>query len=243
MTKIHRHALFASVACFSMLGNGTGGGTGTKTTVGEKLPDYSSAENKDDPNKDAGDGKTPGQPISTDGTGTSGTNESTTSNTISESTASPDTKQVTAPVPDPASASTNAITQDVIERQDEIAKESAENMAKVESEYEMPMDEDAGDDNLDENGFAKPIAAFKHKTVRRFQVGRHMFHNHILTIFNQEDLDDFLTCWRDLTPVDKVNIVKYNWQAAAAVETPIIDSKAQRGATQTRNIPDPKRIS
>lgn len=241
MTKIHRHALLSSVAAFSMLGNGSGGG-GDAKPVGEKLSDSKSAETKDNENKGA-DGKTPGQAISTDGTATTGTNESTTSNTISESTASPDSKQITAPVPDPATASTNAITQEVIERQDRIAQESSQLTAKVEEQFEQPMDEDADDRNLDENGFEKPLAAFKHKTVRRFQVGRHLFHNHILTIFNQEDLDDFLACWRDLTPVDKVNIVKYNWQAAAAVETPIIDSTAQRGATQTRNIKDPKKIA
>lgn len=92
-----------------------------------------------------------------------------------------------------------------------------------------------------DEGFQEPIAAFKHHNVKRFNVGKHTFQNHILQIFTESDLVDFLTCWEGLQGPDKVNITQYDWQAAARVNTPVSDL-ISRGSMATKNIKDPKQV-
>lgn len=93
-----------------------------------------------------------------------------------------------------------------------------------------------------DEGFLQPIAAFKHHAVKRFQVGKHTFQNHILQLFNEADLVDFLQCWEGLQGPDKVNITQYDWEAAARVNRPVSDLIA-RGSQSTKNIKDPKQVA
>lgn len=86
-----------------------------------------------------------------------------------------------------------------------------------------------------------PVAVYRHKTTRRFQVGKFEFVNHLLFIFNDDDEDEFLHLYDSLMPVDQVNIVEYNWSAAQGLEKPV-GATATRGALGTSSIRDPKRI-
>jgi hypothetical protein len=86
----------------------------------------------------------------------------------------------------------------------------------------------------------EPIAAFRHKQVRLFQVGQFVFYDSILYIYTMEELELFAELYKTLGGQDKVNIVAYNWQAAAAVESDA--SSAIRGMLTSRSIKDPKSI-
>lgn len=85
-----------------------------------------------------------------------------------------------------------------------------------------------------------PIAAFRHKAVRLFQVGQFTFYDGILYIYSDEELEEFAKLYTTLGGPDKVNIVAYNWEAAAQLESDA--SSAIRGMLTTRGIKDPKTI-
>lgn len=86
-----------------------------------------------------------------------------------------------------------------------------------------------------------PVAVYRHKNTRRFQVGKFEFVNHLLFLFSDEDEQEFLHLYDSLMPVDQVNIVEYNWSAAQGLEKPV-GATATRGALGTSSIRDPKRI-
>lgn len=100
----------------------------------------------------------------------------------------------------------------------------------------------ASDLEFTDDGFIKPIAAYKHRSVMRFRVGKFTFQNHILLIYNEADNQEFLDLAADLTPQDKTQIVHYNWEAAANVEKPVDYAAVSRGAVNTRATKDPKVI-
>jgi hypothetical protein len=93
-----------------------------------------------------------------------------------------------------------------------------------------------------DEGFLEPVAAYKHRTVMRFQVGKFTFQNHILQIFSDSDNEEFLRLAQGLTPQDKTQIVAYNWRAAANVEKPMNFDSVSRGAVNTRSTKDPKSV-
>jgi hypothetical protein len=91
-------------------------------------------------------------------------------------------------------------------------------------------------------GVQEPVAAYKHRTVMRFQVGKFTFQNHILQIFNDADNEEFLRLAQGLTTQDKSQIVGYNWKAAARVERPMDFNPVSRGAVNTKSTKDPKAV-
>lgn len=74
---------------------------------------------------------------------------------------------------------------------------------------------------------------FRHKTIRRFRIGRFEFKNNELRLQSQRDLDDFLALIDDpnLPKVETLDIVQVNEEAAAAVESTVI-----RGAMGSKDI-------
>jgi len=97
-------------------------------------------------------------------------------------------------------------------------------------EDEMPVEE------LDR----EPVAAYKHRRISRFKVGRHVFKDGLLYLYTEEDNDDFLQLYKGLDSTDKTQIVKYDWRKAASVESPVDAQRAIRGALSARSIKDPK---
>ena len=100
------------------------------------------------------------------------------------------------------------------------------------------FEEDEKEIEIDEN--LEPIAAYKHRRIKRFTVGKFEFFDHVLRVFNEEDNDEFLRLHRGLVPQDRANIVILNLAALQAVETPI--SRTMTGAQSTGRIKDPKSI-
>lgn len=96
-------------------------------------------------------------------------------------------------------------------------------------EFEMPIEEEE----------RVPIACFKHRRVRRFQVGEFEFQDHFLYIYSEEEGRRFMEAWKGLMPIDKNNIVAFNWKAAQDLERPL-ESRALREGVTTYNIKDPK---
>lgn len=96
-----------------------------------------------------------------------------------------------------------------------------------------------GEDEVD-SAPKTPIAAFRHKTVRLFQVGPHTFYDHVLYIYSDEELESFANLFKTLSGVDKTNIVAYDWEAAARIESDA--GQAIRGMLTTRGIKDPKTV-
>lgn len=109
------------------------------------------------------------------------------------------------------------------------------NLAQLEEHLETPISRTSTTE-------AEPVAVYRHKTTRRFQVGKFEFVNHLLFIFSDEDEAEFLSLYDSLMPVDKFSIVEYNWSAAQGLERPVGAATATRGALGTSSIRDPKRI-
>lgn len=93
-----------------------------------------------------------------------------------------------------------------------------------------------------EDGFIQPVAAYKHRGVMRFQIGKFTFQNHLLMIYSESDNEEFLRLAQGLTPQDKTQIVAYNWKAAANLERPMNFDSVSRGAVNTRSTKDPKSV-
>jgi hypothetical protein len=86
----------------------------------------------------------------------------------------------------------------------------------------------------------EPLVAFKHKQVKLFQVGDFVFYDGILYIYSEEDLEKFAELYKGLGGPDKINIVAYDWKAAASIESDA--STAIRGMLTSKSIKDPKKI-
>jgi hypothetical protein len=69
-----------------------------------------------------------------------------------------------------------------------------------------------------------PVKQYKHKTIRRFRVGKFEFKNHKLTIESEEDQALFEKMVSDLPVRDSREIVIVNQEAIAASETKIGDT-------------------
>lgn len=144
-------------------------------------------------------------------------------------------------VPKPAPASTQIIPGGV---------DPEAMFGKSSSQIEAPLSFNVGGDEDDfadikftEDGFIEPVAAYKHKNVMRFQVGKFTFQDHILMIYSESDNQEFLDLARGLTPVDRTAIVHYNWRAAANLEKPVnYDSTVSRGSVSTGKTKDPKLV-
>lgn len=65
---------------------------------------------------------------------------------------------------------------------------------------------------------------FRHKTIRRYRIGRFEFKDNKLRILTQRDLDDFYALMEDpnLPKIEKIDIVRVNEEAQAAAESTII---------------------
>lgn len=88
---------------------------------------------------------------------------------------------------------------------------------------------------------SEPIAYFKHKLIREFQIGPFHFVNSILAIRSEEELAAFraLITDRNVPESERAGIVEYHPELLAKVEQPLT---ATRGAQSTETILDPKRI-
>lgn len=84
-----------------------------------------------------------------------------------------------------------------------------------------------------------PIACYKNKAYRRFQMGPFDFKNHLLYIYSEAENEAFLTMHRELPPIERNAIVAYNFKALSNLERPV-NSTAVRGITSSTNIKDPK---
>lgn len=79
-----------------------------------------------------------------------------------------------------------------------------------------------------------PVAYYKHKTINRFTVGKFEFQNHLLTIYSDEDNNEFLDHVRGLLPVDQINIVEVqNIENEKPVTT--AGGRVTRGNTSSRS--------
>src|SRR5690606_13497914 len=87
---------------------------------------------------------------------------------------------------------------------------------------------------------ARTVAAFKHRRIRRFKVGKFEFRDHLLFLTSEEDLESFIEAYQGLAPEDRNAIVKYDFQREAQLESPVSATKAIRGALGTKQIKDPK---
>lgn len=84
----------------------------------------------------------------------------------------------------------------------------------------------------------KPFAAYRHRNVRRFSVGRFDFVNHLLFVYSEAENEEFLDLWETLESRDHHAIVKYDFEAAANVETAVV-----RGGVNSSDAKDGKVIS
>ena len=115
---------------------------------------------------------------------------------------------------------------------------SQEALARL-SDRLPPSEEELEEANANGDSAPEPIAAFKHRAVRHFKVGPFEFRNHILYITEESALEEFLNAYEGLPLRDKNEIVKYDWEAAAKIESPV---NAARGSLSTGQIKDSKRI-
>lgn len=80
-----------------------------------------------------------------------------------------------------------------------------------------------------------PAKTYRHKTIRRFRVGKFEFKNHKLVIESEEDQKAFEEMIAGLPPIDSQPIVIVNAEAAAAAEKPLV-SPVVRGAMSADDI-------
>ena len=85
----------------------------------------------------------------------------------------------------------------------------------------------------------EPIACYKNKAYRRFQMGPFDFKNHLLYIYTEAENQAFLDMHRELPLIERNAIVAYNFKALSNLERPVT-SLAVRGITSSTNIKDPK---
>lgn len=120
----------------------------------------------------------------------------------------------------------------------EIIMENQNSPEKVDLEFERV---NAPEDNY---GFstsaADPIAYYKHKLIREYQIGPFRFENSILAIRSEEELAAFkaLITHRNVPDSERAGIVEYHPELLARVERPLT---ASRGAQGTDSILDTKR--
>lgn len=119
---------------------------------------------------------------------------------------------------------------------------SAATQGSATSERRVPLTEAeaialeaAGPGESDSN---KPFAAYRHRNVRRFSVGRFDFVNHLLYVYSEAENEEFLDLWETLESRDHHAIVKYDFEAAANVETAVV-----RGGVNSSDAKDGKVIS
>lgn len=84
------------------------------------------------------------------------------------------------------------------------------------------------------------MATFRHKTIRRFKVGKFEFKNNLLSIpdDNESDIELFHKFVSELPRREQVNIVEVNEAALKALEKPM--TLGVRGAASTSDITAPK---
>lgn len=103
---------------------------------------------------------------------------------------------------------------------------------------------DGQDDSIDEapieiEPLPEPIACYKNKAYRRYQMGNFDFKDHLLYIYSEAENQAFLEMHRSLPPIERNAIVAFNFKAVSNLEKPIT-SAAVRGITSSSNIKDPK---
>lgn len=80
------------------------------------------------------------------------------------------------------------------------------------------------------------MPTFKHKLSRRFKIGRFEFKNHILSLQNDDDIEEFmrLVTHPKFPNRERTQIIEINEEAVRTLEKPL--SLTVRGAQQTTDI-------
>ena len=112
----------------------------------------------------------------------------------------------------------------------------------AENETEATQVDPFMDDELESplTGIApkEPVACYKNKQYRRFQMGEFNFHDHLCYVYSEEENNRFRAAYSELPHIEQIAIVQYNFQAVQNLEKPV--GLAVRGATSSTNIKDPK---
>ena len=81
-------------------------------------------------------------------------------------------------------------------------------------EGEVPIEEEV--DQLDQKAYT-----YRHKTIRNYRVHKFFFENHLMTIFGEEERDEFIALWKKLPIEEKNQIVEYHPEKVAQLESAV----------------------